>query len=125
MHRRELLARIPFVLLGVSMIRCASEDPYPPEPGGQGGGGGGGEDEITSFRVENNDGSGHIHWFEVQCTQLTSGQTTWTAQGAHTHTITLTDDQLADIVDGRTVTVETTGGHPHTWILTMPQNMRC
>jgi hypothetical protein len=126
MHRRELLSRIPLVILAIPMIRCASDDPYPPMPGGgNGGGGGDGEEDITEFRVENNDASGHTHWFNVTCEQLQNGQTTWTAQGGHTHNIELTADQIADLLDGQRITINTSGGHPHTWILEMPEAMRC
>ena len=124
MRRRDLLARIPMVLLAVPVLKaCAAEEDRTTRPPGTGGGGGDDEPGPTEFRVENDDASGHLHWFSVTCVQLDSRQTTWTAQGAHTHMVTLTEDQLDSILAGDQVIVNTTGGHPHTWVLQMPSDM--
>lgn len=124
MNRRTLLSRISLLVAAAPvLIGCAAqEDDYPPRPPG---GGGGGDpdpepDEDGAFLVENQDASGHAHSFELTCAQLEGGVATYTAGGAHTHQVTLTDDQIADILDGRQVVVETSGGHPHTWIVQMP-----
>jgi len=128
MKRRDLLARIPMILLAVPVLKaCAAEDDRTTRPPGTGGTGGdgdnGGDDPASSFRVENDDDSGHLHWFEITCVQLDSRQTTWTALGAHTHMVTLTADELDQVLAGDNVIVETTAGHPHTWILQMPAGM--
>ena len=130
MNRRDILKRLGLVLIAVPVAAsCAAEEPYPPMPpggggGGEGGGGGGGGEEDASFMVSNNDYSGHTHSFEVLCSELEDGKTVWTAGGAHTHQVTLSDAQLATILDGQSVTVESTGGHPHTWVIQMPSG-RC
>jgi hypothetical protein len=102
---------------------CAAEEPYPPQPPGGGGGGGGNPPpppEDGSFRVENQDGSGHTHWFEISCSELDANKLTWVAQGGHTHNVTLTQALFDAILAGDTVLVETSGGHPHTWVIAMP-----
>ncbi len=135
MNRRELLSRIPLFLMAIPVASsalggCASEEPYPPRPPGGGGGGGGGDTEAdpdagaeTSFLVQNQDSSGHPHSFEMSCASLDGRQYTYTAGGAHTHMVTLTDEDIDDILSGRTVTIETTGGHPHTWVIAMPASL--
>lgn len=125
MNRRMLLSRISLLVAAAPvLIGCAAqEDDYPPRPPGGGGGGGNGDpepDEDGAFLVENQDASGHAHSFELTCAQLEEGVATYTAGGAHSHQVTLTADQIADVLDGRQVVVETTGGHPHTWIVQMP-----
>lgn len=126
MNRRDILKRLGLVLVAVPVMNCAAEEDYPPRPpgGGGGGGSGGGDEEDASFMVTNDDYSGHAHSFEVLCTELEDGKTVWTAGGAHTHMVTLTDAQIASVLNGERVTIETTGGHPHTWIIEMPSG-RC
>lgn len=121
MNRRDVLKRLGLVLVAVPVINCASEEEYPPRP--PGGGDGGGEED-AGFMVSNDDYSGHAHSFEVRCAELEDGKSVWTAGGAHTHMVTLTDAQIASVLDGERVTIETTGGHPHTWIIEMPSG-RC
>lgn len=130
MKRRELLSRLPLILLAVPLVSgCAAndeDDDYPTRPAGGGGGGGGigePEEQAGAFMVANQDDSGHSHTFEVTCGQLEAGVTTYTAEGAHTHQVPLTEEQIADILDGRRVTVQTSAGHAHTWIVQMPARL--
>lgn len=132
MLRRDFLsriARIPLVLVAVPVVgACAAEDDYPTRPPGGGGGAGGGSGSgqpqpDAAFTVQNDDDSGHQHWFEVACLELEDGKSTWTAQGAHTHMVTLTNEQLDAILAGDMVSVTTTGGHTHTWVFAMPQTL--
>jgi hypothetical protein len=128
MLRRDFLsriARIPLVLVAVPVVGACVEEEYPKRPPGGGGTGSGSDqpDPDTAFRVENDDDSGHQHWFEVACLELDDGKTTWTAQGAHTHQVTLTSEQLDAILQGDMVSVTTTGGHTHTWVFAMPQQL--
>ena len=83
------------------------------------GGGGGGN---PAFRISNSDTS-HPHSFVIVCADVDKETVTYTAGGSgHTHPVTLSGDQIADILDGQTVTVETTDLHPHTWTITMPSD---
>lgn len=119
MHRRDLLRGIPLVLLA----SCAARDDRPLVGGGGpygGGGGGGGTSGATDFRVENHDDSGHQHWFEVTCTNLDDHILVYTALGPHTHTVTITDEDLDKILAGDQVRVNTTTPHPHTWWFELP-----
>lgn len=121
MRRRDLL-----YVLTLPMIGCVVEDDYPVRGGavpGDLGGGGGAGDRPTSFVVTNDDDSGHTHAFEVRCVDLEARQDTFTAGGAHTHEVRLTDEDIDTILDGGTVTIETTGGHPHRWVVRMPAGL--
>ncbi len=128
MNRRELLSRLPLFLLAIPVVACVAEEPYPPRP--PGGGGGGGADPApdagadAAFTVANQDDSGHAHALELRCTSLQAGQASYTATGAHTHVVNLTADDIAEVLAGRTVTVTSTAGHPHTWVIAMPAS-RC
>jgi len=127
MNRRDILKRLGLVLIAVPVMSCAAESDYPDRGGGGGGGGsggGGGDEEDAAFTVSNNDYSGHAHSFEVKCTELEGGQAVWTAGGAHTHQVTLTEAQITSVLNGESVTIETSGGHAHTWIVQMPSG-RC
>lgn len=123
MRRRDLLARLPLVLLAAPILGCATEDDdYPLRPPGQQTGGTSppqGGDGV--FTARNQDDSGHDHTVEIRCSSLEDGQTTYVADGPHTHNLELSDSDLEDLLDGRTVTFTTTGGgHEHTWVLRAP-----
>jgi len=102
-----------------------------PEPGGGGGGGGGtgggGADaavDLTQFRVTNMDDSGHSHWFFIECDQAAAGvETSYTAEGTHTHVVTITGGDLDRVFAGEQVSLQTTDGHAHTWVIQMPNGM--
>jgi hypothetical protein len=128
MRRRDLLARLPLFLMAIPVVgACVAEDEYPKRPpGGHDGTGNPPPDDGTddaNFRVENQDSSGHSHWFEISCANLDDGTLTYTAQGPHTHQVTITEAQLDDVLAGDTVTVQTTAGHPHTWVIAMPSEL--
>ena len=117
MHRRQFLAA--FATAPILAAACHVGDGYiaedpPAEPGGPDAGG------ETEFLATNTDASGHSHSFTLQCAHAEADGWTYTAGGAHTHQVALTRDQLAAIFAGETVTVETTGGHPHTWVISRP-----
>lgn len=91
----------------------------PPAGGGSDAGG-----DLLQFRVTNSDTSGHSHWFWIECTQVEAGaDTTYTAEGSHTHLVTVTGADLDRILAGESITLDTTDGHPHTWIIQMPSGM--
>ena len=125
MNRRELLSRISMFLVAVPVVgACAAEDDRDTRPpGGGGGGGGDGGGGEQTFMVQNQDSSGHAHTFEISCADLEDGVSAFVAGGAHTHMVQLSDQDVADILDGRSVTVQTSGGHPHTWIVQMPSGL--
>ena len=128
MHRRELLLRLPMFLVAIPALGClGAEDHYPSRPGGVPSGGGGASDPprggADSFLVQNDDDSGHLHSFELTCNNLEGGKTAYTALGAHTHTVTLTDADLEAVLAGSAVTVETTAGHRHVWVVRMPDRL--
>jgi hypothetical protein len=108
---------------------CVAQDDLPKRPPGGTGGGGTGDPPPqdpppdSNFRVENDDNSGHLHWFEIACTDLDDGRLVYTAMGPHTHQVTLTDADLDSILAGETITVQTTAGHPHTWVIAMPSQL--
>lgn len=73
-----------------------------------------------SFAVTNSDASGHSHSFEIKCSHATADGWTYVADGAHTHEVNMTAAQLQQVFDGGTVTINTTDGHAHTWVIAMP-----
>lgn len=130
MNRRDLLRKIPVVLVGPALVKvvaaCTTEIDGNPPPGGGGGGtgtGGGGTGDATQFAVMNQDTSGHTHMFWIECDQRGAGPWTYTAEGAHTHEVTVSADQLDAVFRGEQVVIETNGTHPHTWMLQMPNGM--
>ena len=135
MRRRDFVKRLSAGLaLGPLVLKlqgCTVGGDTPP-PGSSGGGGGGtgsggGADaapDLLQFRVTNSDTSGHSHWFYVECSQVEAGaDTTYTAEGSHTHIVPVTGDDLDRILAGDPITIYTNDSHPHTWIIQMPSGM--
>jgi len=118
-NRRELLGRLPILFIAPAVLKaigCTTEIDGVPAPGG-----GAAADQ---FSVVNQDTSGHTHMFWIECDQRGAGPWTYTAEGAsHTHQITLTAADLDAVFAGQPVTIQTTDGHPHTWIVQMPSGM--
>jgi hypothetical protein len=127
MRRRDLLARIPYVIVAIPIAACIGNSNDRPQRGAggptEGGGGGPSSGGATDFRVENHDDSGHLHWFHVTCDDVDAHRTSYTAEGPHMHTVSLTEDDFDQLLEGNTVTVHTTNPHPHTWLLQMPDRM--
>ena len=130
MNRRDLLRKLPVVLAVPATLKlvaaCTTEiDGNPPPAGGGGGGGGsgGGGGDATQFAVMNSDASGHSHMFWIECDQRGAGPWTYTAEGAHTHEVTISAEQLDQVFLGQAVSIETNGTHPHTWVIQMPSGM--
>src|SRR5690349_21772918 len=73
--------------------------------------------------VTNTDTSGHSHSFTIACADGQSPGRVYTATGSHTHQVPLSAEQLDAIMAGQTVTVQTTDGHPHTWIIHRPNGV--
>lgn len=120
MNRRELLGKLSILLAGPVVLKaaaCVTEIDGAPPPAGDGGGG------ADQFAVMNQDGSGHTHMFWIECEQRGAGPWTYLAEGAHSHQVTLTSDELDAVFRGEAVTVQTTAGHPHTWMVQMPAGM--
>ena len=123
MNRRELLGKLPLLFAGPLILKaaaCVTEVGSGPPPAGGGGGSGGAADQ---FAVSNQDASGHSHTFWIECDQRGAGPWTYVAEGAHTHEVALTAEELEAVFRGEAVTVQTTAGHPHTWIVQMPAGM--
>lgn len=130
MNRRDLLRKLPVVLAAPAVLKlvaaCTTDVDGNPAPGSGGGGGtgtGGGGETATEFAVMNNDTSGHTHMFWIECDQRGAGPWTYVAEGTHTHQVTLTADQLDAVFRGEQVSIDTTDGHAHTWIVQMPNGM--
>jgi hypothetical protein len=72
------------------------------------------------------DGAGtadsHGHTITVAAADLAAGTGgTYTSTGDHTHDVTLTAQDMTDLLADCTVTVSSTaGGHDHTWVITLP-----
>jgi hypothetical protein len=134
-RRRDFVKRLSAGLaLGPLVLKlqgCVGDTEVPTAPGSGGGGGtgngGGGADagsDLLQFRVTNMDSSGHSHWFFVECTQVEAGaDTTYTAEGSHTHLVPVTGTDLDQILAGNSITIYTNDSHPHTWIIQMPSGM--
>ena len=122
MRRRELLSRLPCVLLAVPVVGCLSneEDDYPVRPGGTPSGGSAPPGGAAAFTAINADDSGHSHSFEIRCSQRDQGAQVFVADGPHKHDVTLTDAQLDAIFRGDTVRIDTNDIHPHTWVIRKP-----
>ncbi len=124
--RRDFIRAVGGALLAVPLVAqvvsCAEEaGQYPPAGSGPGAGGGGGGGNVDrSFAVMNSDASGHSHSFLVSCSDEGADSVSYIADGAHTHEVVLSRSQLAAIFDGGQVTIETSDGHPHTWVIKMP-----
>jgi len=128
-ERRQFLTHVSGVLLAVPVVAklagCGrveddtgewdgDESPMPP------GGGSGPADAAESFEVVNDDDSGHLHSFEIKCSHRDADGWVYTAGGGHTHTVALTAKDLDAVFSGTAVTIETTDGHPHTWVIRLP-----
>ena len=121
MKRRKFLtglgaaAAVPLLL---KVTGC--DDGTAPDTGGGTGGGGGGGNQPDGFRVYNTDET-HPHSFVVLCEDEGQAEVTYTAGGsAHTHSVTLTAEQLEAVFAGEEVIIETNDSHPHTWSVQMP-----
>lgn len=130
MRRRTFLIRLGAGFASAPAILalggCSSNQNRTPsgEPDA-GDGGGSGADAGASdpgFVVMNDDGSGHTHSFTIKCSHQEADGWTYTAEGAHTHEVWLSKDDLEKIFKGEPVTVETTDGHPHTWKIQLPSD---
>jgi hypothetical protein len=131
MDRRTFLVRMSATLVAApaaaTLLGCAEDEreDYIPPPGGgaSGGGGGGGGEQDPIFSVMNSDQSGHYHSFDMRCSHASANGYAYTAEGGHTHRVELSRDDLARIFAGDTVTIETTDGHPHTWVIRLPDSV--
>lgn len=66
----------------------------------------------------------HSHTVEIRCADLGEDGVTYTSSENldHTHEITLTGEQLAQLAAGETVVIETTDqDHTHEWTITKPE----
>ena len=125
MDRRTLLklgacgAMIPATLVacdggGAEVIRTDDED------SGDTGAVEGACDTATSA---SGDSDTHGHAVLIPAADLASGLggTYACTGGGHPHDVTLTADDMSALLDNCTVTVESDhGGHPHTWVITLP-----
>jgi hypothetical protein len=116
------------VLLAVPVLGAAGclgdDDEYPLRPpGGAGGGSEAPSGGADSFVGRNQDESGHQHTVELRCSALAAGRASYVAEGPHEHTLTLTDDDIDDLLSGRSVTLTTDSLHAHTWVLSMPDGL--
>lgn len=131
--RRQFLTQVSGALLAVPVVAaglsaCAAEEDHglpewdpnapPPVPPG-----GGGDTVAQSFMAHNEDSSGHSHTFEVKCSHRGANGWVYTAGGAHTHTVELSAADLDAVFAGSAVTIDTTDGHPHTWVVRLPDGV--
>lgn len=119
MKRRQFLARLLGALALAPAAACYvsdSSDSRNPAPAADAGAGPG----AAAFMVTNTDSSGHSHSFMIQCAHRGADGWTYTAGGGHSHQVILDRQQLAAVFAGETVTVETSGSHPHTWVIQRP-----
>ncbi len=135
MRRRDFVKRLSAGLaLGPLVLKLQActvgGDTPPPGSGGGGGGtgsGGGSVDagsDLLQFQVTNMDSSGHSHWFFIECSQVEAGaDTSYTAEGSHTHVVNVTGADLDRILAGDSITINTNDTHAHTWIIQMPSGM--
>lgn len=134
-NRRAFLKKLGWGMIAVpvasKLVGCAADDggDYPPNPGPTGpipgpgntqGGPDAGQTLVASFAVQNTDGSGHLHSFDFTCEVALGSTVTFVAGGAHTHQVTLTASEVDQVLAGGSVTVQTSDGHPHTWVVEMP-----
>ena len=127
MNRRRFITNLLGAVAVTKLVACVGDADEPGPGSGSGNDSPGVDAGVAandSFAVTNTDSSGHGHGFEIQCGHATADGWTYTAGGAHNHTVTLTRDQLESIFAGQTVTVQTTGGHAHTWVIARPTD-RC
>jgi len=115
MKRRTFLARAGAAVFGIPAIMSAG-------CGGEDGGAAGPDGGDGSFTVTNQDDSGHDHELVVLCADLAAGNmASYTATGAHEHTITLTQAQVIMVAGGESVSITFTDGHTHTFVIAMPE----
>jgi hypothetical protein len=118
--RRMFLARVLKAVAMAPVVACtvgdydSSDEPVAPSGADAG--------TAAGFAVSNNDSSGHSHSFTIKCSQKGAEGWTYTAGGGHTHEVTLDREQLEAVFSGETVTVQTSDGHPHTWVITRPDS---
>lgn len=123
MKRRQFLSRLLTAVAIAPVAACYVGDDTTKPPPGPSGGAADAAAAPTEFSVTNQDSSGHSHSFTIKCSHATADGWTYTAGGGHTHSVTLDQSQLQAIFAGETITVETTDGHPHTWVITRPEGM--
>ncbi|MBI5665017.1 MAG: hypothetical protein HZC49_08045 [Nitrospirae bacterium] len=89
-------------------------------------GDGGSSAPADSFSVTSTpDATSHAHSVTIPLADLATppaNDATYTSNGSHVHTITLTQQQLTDINSGQTVSVvsSVSEAHTHTWAITKP-----
>lgn len=125
MVRRELLTRFGRLALVFPAVAFAARC-------GGGGDGNGGGGPANGFTIASSTALGHSHElfvpFEVveqpatSARSLTSNAASTYTLGGHTHTVTLSIEDLTAIVHGETVTVtsSSTSGHAHTFAIRLP-----
>lgn len=128
MKRRTFLIKLSTVVAAPLVLKaCGGGDDGVTTSGGTTTTSGDGDAE-NGFRVPNADAATtHPHSFVVICADEGMAEVTYTAGGSgHTHTVTISGDQLDTIFNGGTVHIDTTnGGHPHSWDISMPTADAC
>jgi len=126
MRRRDFLSgltRISAAALALPLIASCVAEPEeerPLRPGAVPGGGSAPPGPDGAFAINNDDDSGHLHAFEMHCTEEGKDGFVYTATGPHEHQVEVSAQQLEEVFAGGTVTIQTTDKHPHTWRLRMP-----
>ena len=122
MDRKQFLGTLLVLPVGIFLVHCGSSD-YSSGSGGSSDANApaapptnsGAQDVYSSSTV-----SSHFHTFAVDETSFSappaagvSGDTS--SAGAHTHTVSISSDQLQQVATGQSVTVTTgsAGGHTH------------
>jgi hypothetical protein len=118
MNRREFLVNAGIALLALpaayTLTGCgSSSDSTPAAP-------------ADSFSVQSSVDAAHTHNIVFPLADIAnppSGGKTYTSDGSHIHTITLTQQQLTDINTGATESIVSNPdntAHNHTWIIKKP-----
>lgn len=123
MNRREFLVRagaLAATPIVIQIVGCGSDSGGTPGPS---------TDRFTiQGAFTGGSGGSHEHTAEITCTQLNGGvdiTVTSTTNLSHNHSVFVSASQLATVMSGGTVTVQTTsGGHGHQWSISRPAG-RC
>ncbi|MCO4745856.1 MAG: hypothetical protein KC912_13765 [Proteobacteria bacterium] len=128
MNRRHFLEMsMATLVLPMTLVACGEPDADDDNTGDSG--------DNTDSGTDTNDGgscntagdgtgdsNSHGHVITVSAADLATGTGgTYTSTGDHTHDVTLTAQDMTDLLANCTVTVSSTaGGHEHTWVITLP-----
>ena len=80
---------------------------------------------MDNFDSTSSSNSGHTHTITFTCAGLTGGLVTYVSDGSHSHSVTLTTDQVTRVLNGESVgpiVSSLSAGHSHNWTIQKPSN---